>query len=90
MGSFKENRTLSVIWDKLQGPSNSALLGGFTGSGLTTGISVAKGAKCNVTSDCSSLGVTEISLDGVAYTLAAMRANSPKLVTNTYGSLVYE
>lgn len=60
-------------------------------SGNTNFLAVSKGGRVNVGSFATCPGATnEISLDGVAYTLAAMRANSPKLVTNTYGSIVYE
>jgi hypothetical protein len=60
------------------------------GSGNTNGIVASKGARVQVNST-SVLGATnEIVLDGVNYTLADMRAASPKLLTNTYGTIVYE
>lgn len=63
----------------------------FSGSGNTNGVVLNKGARCQIASIVTSLGATnEIVLDGVNHTLANMRAASPKLLTNTYGTIVYE
>lgn len=67
-----------------------AYMGTVTGTGNTTGLSVARGARAVIGSGTTLTGTTEISLDGASQTLAAMRAASPKLLTNTYGSIVYE
>lgn len=61
-----------------------------TGTGNTTAIKVMSGAVFQSTSATSITGGTEISLDGSAYTFAQLRAASPKLLTNTYGSKVFE
>lgn len=66
-----------------------------TNTGNTTGIVVARGAKCRIDSAISTLGCsgTELSVDGATSTLAGMRASSPKIfptTPNAYGSYIYE
>lgn len=64
---------------------------GLTGTGNTTAISVAKGAALQVNSGSTITGTTELSVDGTATTLAVMRAQSPKILTDpNYGSKVFE
>jgi hypothetical protein len=62
----------------------------FTGSGNTNGFSASTGGRIQVPATATIGATNEIVLDGVAATLAAMRAASPRLVTNTYGSIVHE
>lgn len=63
---------------------------GFTGTGNTTAIQLDKGARLQFNAAATLTGTTEILLDGVSSTIATMRAASPKLLTNTYGTLIYE
>lgn len=70
--------------------NQTAWLGTMTGTGNLVGLSLAKGARIQIDAASTLTGTTEISLDGVSQTLAAMRAASPKLLTNTYGTIVYE
>ena len=69
---------------------NVAHLGTWTGTGNTTGLSLSLGAAVRVGSGTTLTGTTEVSIDGVSSTLAAMRAASPKLVVNTYTTRFYE
>ena len=65
----------------------------FSGSGNTTVFSVNKGSTLQIGSASTVTGTTELNVDGAASTIAAMRANSPKvfpLTPNPYGSYVYE
>lgn len=62
----------------------------MTGSGNTNGFVASTGGRIQVPATATIGATNEIVLDGVASTLAAMRAASPKLVTNTYGSIVHE
>lgn len=56
----------------------------------TTFVLVTKGAVAQIDAGVSAASSTELSIDGATNTLATMRAASPKLLTNTYGTLVYE
>lgn len=60
----------------------------------TTGILAATGGRCKIASSGITLTcTTELSVDGSGSTLAAMRANNPKIfptTANAYGSYVYE
>ncbi len=79
------------------GPLSHSTIAGFTavvsGSGNTLVFSATQGAKIRCPATFTVTGTTEISVDGVASTLAAMRALTPKVfpaVPNAYGSYVYE
>jgi hypothetical protein len=66
-------------------------LSSVSGTGNTTAISLARGSRALLTPASTITGTTELSIDGVASTIAAMRAASPKTtVPNNYGTLVYE
>lgn len=74
-------------------PLSLATVQSATGTGVTTFISASKGAKLQLFSSVAAFGTTEISVDGVTSTIAAMRANTPKifpLTPNAYGGYVYE
>lgn len=59
--------------------------------GNTTGISIVKGAKCFILTAGLPIGAaTELTYDGVNSTVAALEALNPKLLTNTYGTIIYE
>lgn len=76
---------------QMQGRNSIGWLVTCTGSGNTTGISLAQGAALKVAAAVTLTGATEVQLDGAAgTTLAAMRAASPKLLTNTYATIVHE
>lgn len=60
------------------------------GSGNGTGLILTKGAKVQIDAASATGATTDITYDGVNATLATMRAASPKLLTNTYGTIVYE
>lgn len=76
---------------QLQTPTSIAWFVSGSGTGNAIGFSLAQGAKVKVASGVTLTGTTEVQLDGAAgTTLAAMRAASPKLLTNTYGTLIYE
>jgi hypothetical protein len=62
----------------------------LSGTGNTTAILLAKGARMSMPSGATITGTTEVSLDGVSTNLATMRAATPKLLTNTYGTIIYE
>ena len=53
-----------------------------SGSGNTTALSIVRGGKMEIRSTTTITGTTEISLDGTAYTLADLRALSPKQITD--------
>lgn len=62
-----------------------------SGTGNTIGVNLTKGATCQIDATTTLTGTTEISVDGVATSLATMRAASPKVVRNSdYGTMVYE
>jgi hypothetical protein len=61
-----------------------------SGTGNTTAVYAANGANVFIKSTSTITGTTEISLDGVAHTLAEMRAQTPKYLTNaTTGTRVW-
>lgn len=62
----------------------------LSGTGNTIGVSIRFGARLGARSDASISGTTEIDLDATSTTFAAMRAASPRLISSTYGSIVYE
>lgn len=75
----------------LNTPLSQGHLLSCTGTGNTSGIVLNQGAKLKVAAAVTLTGTSEVVLDGAAATtLATMRAASPKLVTNTYGTLIYE
>lgn len=76
---------------QLNNPTAVAWFVSGSGTGNAIGFSLAQGAKVKVAPGVTLTGTTEVQLDGAAgTTLAAMRAASPKLLTNTYGTLIYE
>ena len=64
--------------------------GTVTGTGNTVGWSLGQGTKMKVGSASTLTGTTEISLDGTSYTLSTMRGNSPKLISSTYFTVMWE
>lgn len=68
------------------------LTGVVSGSGNTTGISISKGAKFQISATSTISGATnEVLMDGTNYTLAAMRAASPKSICDlSYLTCFYE
>lgn len=62
----------------------------LTGSGLTNGIILGGGARMKLGPTSTITGTTECTLDGVSVLIANMRAANPKLLTNTYGTILYE
>ena len=71
-------------------PAATGILISCTGTTNTTGILLSQGAKLKVASGVTLTGVTEVSLDAAPTDLATMRGASPKLLTNTYGTLIFE
>lgn len=63
---------------------------GVSGSTNTTGFDIQTGARIKCDPTTTLTGSTEISLDGVPTTLSAMRGATPKLLTNSYGTIIYE
>ena len=62
-----------------------------SGTGSTTVNLLSKGGNIRYRSNSTVTGTTEVSLDGVTTDdIADMRAASPRLLTNTYGSIIYE
>lgn len=62
-----------------------------TGTSNTTAVKVENGAAVQISSTTTLTGTTEISVDGTASTLAALRAATPKVLSNpNYGTKVYE
>lgn len=62
-------------------------------AGATAGLDLYQGArfKFDTTSSISSVGgLTDIRLDGVVTTTAAIRALTPKVLNNAYGTVIYE
>jgi hypothetical protein len=70
--------------------SGEVLLGACAGVGNTLGISIARGARVQISNTATLGATTEINIDGVNQTLATLRAASPRLLTNTYGTIIYE
>ncbi len=72
--------------------ANAAYITTFSGTTNTTGISLSQGARVQVGSASTITGPTnEILIDGVSTTLAAMRAATPKTITNLpYGTVIHE
>lgn len=66
------------------------ILSSVTGSSNTVGLELNRGSLVNINSATTLTGTTEISMDSATSTLATMRAASPKLITNTYGTIFYE
>ncbi len=62
----------------------------FIGTGNTTGWLLVSGARVQVNASSTMTGSDEVSIDGSVTTLAAMRGNSPKLISSAYFSIIYE
>jgi hypothetical protein len=75
---------------EIDGASSAVFTGSVTGTGNTTGITLSAGARLRISAGSTLTGATEVSLDGAATTLAAMRAASPKLLSTTYGTIIHE
>jgi len=72
-------------------PLSTIILTATTGTGNTTAITVSRGAKVQLGSTTTLTGTTEVTFDGVNYTLAAIRALSPIQLTGpTTLSTIYE
>jgi hypothetical protein len=74
----------------LGGPTNIAWMVGLKGTGNVTGLLLERGAKLNIDATSTITGATEISMDGVATTLATMRAQTPRMLSNNYGTRIEE
>jgi hypothetical protein len=98
VGSFGLIATTGVINNcptgvSLIGPGKFVNLAGvWSGSSVTTAISVSLGGQVQLSSTATLVGgTTDITVDGTTFTIAAMRAASPKIVSNAiYGSAVFE
>lgn len=72
-------------------PTMAASASTVTGTGNTTAIDASMGAVIRINSATTITGGTEISVDGTAFTLAALRALVPKAIKDaSYGSGVFE
>lgn len=75
----------------MSGRNSLGWLVSCTGTGNTNGIVLAQGAALKVAAAVTLTGTAEVALDGAAATtLANMRAASPKLLTNTYATIIHE
>jgi len=73
------------------GTHHFSLAAVWSGAGNTTAISVSKGSALQLSAASTITGVTELSIDGTAFTVAAMRAAVPKVISDiNHGSRVYE
>jgi len=82
------NCTTAVALDKV---SSMVLTGNLSGSTNTTAFNLTHGARVQLSSGSTITGSSEIVMDGAAaQTIASMRAASPKLLTNTYGTIIFE
>lgn len=71
--------------------SPTTVFGDAGGAGNTTAFLLSKGVPVQIASTATITGTTELSMDGTSTTLAAMRAASPKVITNAeFGTRVYE
>lgn len=61
-----------------------------SGSGSAVAYLLTQGAHAKIASTAAMTGTVEISLDGTGYSLAAMRALTPKLIATPYGTAAYE
>jgi len=87
---FQNCTTAISLHSPLSGIYAAGASGSLIGTGNTTAMILNKGARVQLTAGSTLTGTTEISMDGAALTVAAMRAANPKLLTNDYGTLVYE
>lgn len=60
------------------------------GAGNTVAMNFTRGASVQFGSTSTLTGTSELSLDGTATSIAAMRALTPKLLTTTYGTSFFE
>lgn len=74
----------------LQSANSTLGVLGLDGASNTTALKLAKGARIQIDANSDITGTTEIDYDGTTSTVATMRAASPKLLTNTYGTIIYE
>ncbi len=73
------------------GTHHLSLASVWSGTGNTTAISLTEGAALKLSSTSTITGTTELSIDGTTYTIAQMRALSPKIISNlAHGTRVYE
>jgi hypothetical protein len=87
---IREGTFANLFQDLFNGTTDNITLYVNSGTGHSTAIALQRGARAEIGSASTITGTTEVTLDGTATTLAAMRAASPKLVTNTYGTIIYE
>lgn len=65
--------------------------GVVSGTGNTTAVSVADQASADIEADTTLTGATELLIEGTAYTLANLRALSPKRIADlSTGAMVFE
>lgn len=81
------NNTTAIT---MEGGGSTIFLNGTSGTGNTTGLNISLGAKARVSSSTTITGTTEVSIDGTSSDFATMRAATPKLVTNTYGTIFFQ
>jgi hypothetical protein len=73
------------------GGAGQVWIDSLKGTGLTVGLQLDRGARCQVGSASSfTTTPTEVSLDGSSTTLAAMRAATGKILVNTAGTMLFE
>lgn len=76
---------------QIEGHNMISGTGDVKGSGNTTAINLSRGGRMSLTAASTITGSSEIVLDGAAaQTVASMRSASPKLLSNTYGTIIYE
>lgn len=75
---------------RCEGNAHAIIGANTTGTGNAVGIQMLYGAKMRIPASVTLTGTVEVQLDGTGTTLAAMRAASPKLINNAYGTLIYE
>ncbi len=68
----------------------NATSGIIAGTSNLVGIALALGARFQIQANTTITGTTEVTIDGVSSDLATMRAASPKLITNTYGTIFFQ
>lgn len=82
------NCSVAAISLTVPGASGHLITCSGTGNGI--GIQLGQGASLKVASAVTLTGTTEVSIDSNSSTLAVMRAQSPKVLTTSYGTALYE
>jgi hypothetical protein len=76
---------------ELEGPHAAIFNGNLNGSGSATAIRISQGARIRLSAGSTITAAEEIVMDGApGQTIASMRAASPRVLSNAYGTIVYE